>query len=1042
MRKLLLWVNIVATLCLPLLGIAQQRQVSGKVTNAKGEPLNAASVLVKGGNSGTSTNEEGNFNLVVNDNNAVLVVSSAGYQQQEVKVGNRSIISIVLKEGDNMEEVVVTAFGVKREKRALGYSAQEIKGTDLVNARQPNVLNAMQGKLAGVQINSTGGAPGQGSRIVIRGIKSLDPSKDNQPLFVIDGIIMDNSTTTGLSGNDQSGLRGMSNRAADINPDDIETLSVLKGGAATALYGQAGSNGVVVITTKSAKSGKMRVNFSTTYGVDQVNKFPDVQRTYSQGYLGVYDPASFWPSWGPTTEAAKAIDPTHPDRIYHHYKQGYQDGNQFRASVNLSGGTEKALLTSSFSYFKQNGTIPNTDYKNISARIGGQFKLSEKLKFSPSIYYINSGGYRYNADRYNESLTYWSPRWDVMDYINPDGTMKTYGNNNPVYGTATNRYKDDVNRIIANGLVSYSPVKWLTIDYRFGIDYYADFRTHTAPGPKGITGERPYEDNGLGFVYEYRINNRILNSNLIATMRKSWTDKFNTILRVGHDVRDRKFQSLVAEGEELDIPDLLSLNNTKFRTNSQNNSMYRIVSVFGDLTLSWDNYLFLTLTGRNDWSSTLAKGNNSFFYPSASLSYVFSDMFNLPDWISLGKLRASYAEIGKDTDPYRNNSYYTSTQLQSNGQILWTRADSRGDLNLKPERTKTIELGADFRFLKNRLGLEFTWYKLRSVDQIIPVSVSPSTGYTQFFLNAGELENKGIEIGLTATPVETRDFRWDVSVNYSRNRNKVLALTSGLTEITVASQFGYAGSTATMKYVPGYPVGNIYGSTYLRYYGDKEDDKTTVDGSLPWVIASSGSNAGFPVRDGAQRILGNSQPKWIGGITNTFTYKNLSLSFLFDTQQGQFRYNQLDNFMSAFGIAAYTENRNDTRVFNGVLNNGTTNTQSVWLGQGVGPDGRNYGNGYYRNVYRSITENFVEDASWVRLRNLSLSYQFSRDLLGKTFIDGASITLTGNNLWLITNYSGFDPESSSSSAGSNVDAFSGFTYPAVRSLLLTLNLNF
>jgi TonB-dependent SusC/RagA subfamily outer membrane receptor len=294
----------------------------------------------------------------------------------------------------------------------------------------------------------------------------------------------------------------LSNRASDINPDDIETISILKGGAATALYGQAGSNGVVVITTKSAKVGQMAVNATTTYGIDEVNKFPDVQTKFTQGYLGVYDSISFWPSWGPTIADAKALDPTHPDHIMNHYAQGYQQGNQFRSSINMSGGTEKALLTSSMSYSKTNGVIPNSDYKNISARLGGQFRFGTKLKLSPAIYFINSGGYRVNADRYNESLTYWSPRWDVMEYIKPKGTMVYHGNNNPVYGTYVNRFKDNVNRIIGNVAMTFSPFSWFDLDYKLGMDYYSDFRRHTGPGPMGLADEVPYEDNGLGFVDE------------------------------------------------------------------------------------------------------------------------------------------------------------------------------------------------------------------------------------------------------------------------------------------------------------------------------------------------------------------------------------------------------------------------------------------------------------------------------------------------------------------------------------------------------------
>lgn len=1033
MRKLL----FIFLFVLPLSLLAQQ-QIAGKVADEKNNPIPFASIQEKGTLNTVTADASGAFSITVKSGNAILIISSAEFTSQEIKVNNQSVINAQLKAGGNLDEVVITAFGIQRQKKSLGFSAQEVKGEDLAQTKQPNLVNALQGKVSGVQINSGGGAPGQGASILIRGVKSLDPGKNNSPLFVIDGVLMDNSTN---NVGQQAELRGMSNRAADINPDDIESISVLKGGAATALYGQVGSNGVVVITTKSGKAGKLQVGVTTSYGIDQVNKFPEVQSTFTQGYTSVYDMNSFWPTWGPTVAAAKALDPTHPDQLYNHYARGYQNGNQFRTSINMNGGTENALLSSSISYFKQEGTIPFTDYQNISARVNGTFKFSDKLKFNPSLYYIKSGGYRYNADRYNESLTYWSPRWDVMDYVKPDGTMQSYGNNNPVYGASTNRFKDDVNRIIGNMNWIYSPFKWMDINYRLGIDQSDDFRTYTAPGPKGVVGERTYEDNGLGFVNEYRIRNRILNSNLIVTFKKDWTPKFKTALRLGNDVRDQSYDRLSAEGTELDIPDLLSLNNTKFRTTSQYKEKYRIASFFGELTLDYDNFLFLSATGRNDQTSTLAPGNNSYFYPSVSLAAVFSDKIKLPKWWNYGKIRASWAQIGKDYDPYSLNVYYGSYVLSSTGQVLWTRNDSKGDASLQPERTTTLEFGTELRFLKNRLGLDVTWYKLNSRDQIIPVAISPSTGFTSTIINAGEIENKGIELTLTSTPIRNKDFSWDVNLNYTANRNKVLSIREDLTEIIVASQFGYAGATVTMKYVPGYAVGNLYGASFLRYYGSKADDGLTVQGDLPLVIAETGSNRGFPVRDGTQRILGNAQPKWIGGIVNSFRYKQFGLSFQFDAQQGQYKYNQLGNFMAAFGIAKYTEDRNTPQTYAGVLPNGSPNTQVVYSGQGVQPDGRNYGASYYRNVYRGVSENFVEDASWIRLRNLTMSYQLPKSILGKTFIKDATISFTGNNLWLITDFTGYDPESSSFSAGSNATGFAGFTYPAMRSFIFSINVN-
>ena len=1045
MRKSLLFAWWVLCITMPILALGQSRQITGSVTDEKGTPLPFVTVMEKGTKNGTSTDEQGLFSIAVTSTSPILVFSYAGRQTQELVVGTGNTYNVSLSTSGSMSEVVVTALGIRKEKKALGYSAQEVSGEALSLTKQTNIVNALRGQAAGVQINSGGGAPGQGTRIIIRGIKSLDPNKDNQPLFVIDGIVMDNSTTTvSTSGS----LRGLSNRAADINPDDVESISILKGGAATALYGQAGSNGVVVITTKTAKAGKMRIGFSTTYGIDEVDMLPEVQSKFSQGFVGTtsrvpeYDPTTIFSAWGPTVQQVKQIDPTQNDFLYHHYGRGYQQGNQFRTSLNISGGTPNALLNSSFSYFKQNGTIPNSDYRNISARVGGQFKFG-KLRIAPSVNFINSGGLRVNADRFNEQLSYWSPRVDVRDYIKPDGTMKGY-RDNPIYGTYVNQFKDNVNRMIGNIALTFSPVNWFDLDYKGGMDYYADFRRHAGRGALGLPGELHYADNGTGFVDEFRISNTVLTSNIIGSFKKDWGSKLNTVLRIGNDVRAIKYNRLTASGSDLDIPTLLSLNNAKVRTTSQYLEDYRIVSAFGDLTVSYNNFLFLNVTGRNDWSSTLDPEFNSFFYPSVSLSYVFSETFNLPDWFSFGKLRGSYAEIGKDASPYDNNSYYSSTVITSSGQIAWTRGDARGDRLLKPERTSTLEFGTELRFLANRIGVDFTVYKLNSRDQIIPVFLSPTTGYTQTNTNAGEIENKGIEIVLNGTPVRRNNFSWDVNLNYSQNRNKVISIKEGLTEIVVGSHFGYINSGVTLKYVPGFPVGNLYGTTFQRYYGSKTDDKVTFEKDLPMVIATTGSNAGFPVPDLTQRILGNSQPDWIGGITNTVSYKSFRLSFLIETQQGMDRYNQLGNFMAAFGIAKYTEDRTTYKVFPGVIANGSPNTQSVYLGMGKAPapDTRDYGNGYYRNIYRTLSEPFVEDASWTRLRYLSLSYQIPAKIFKTDVIKGASVTFTGSNLFIWTKFSGFDPETSSMPAGSNADGFTGFSYPALRSYLFSINLDF
>lgn len=1034
-----------AFLFLPFLLLAQNHTIIGKVTTSgTTEGVPGVTVQVKGHASGTATGVDGTYRLTVPDANSILIFTSVGYLSQEQPLNGRTTIDIQLQpDTRKLEQVVVTAMGIKKEKRALGYAVQDVSGADLMQSKQSNVVNALQGKAAGVQISSGGGAPGQGSRILIRGINSLDPSRNSQPLFVIDGITMDNETD--VVGNNET--RGMSNGAADLNPDDIESISILKGGAATALYGLRAGNGAVIITTKSGKAGRLKVSFSTTAGFERIGKTPDVQNTYSQGNNGIYDNQSFWPSWGPTVADARKLDSTHPEVLYDKYKQAYNTGSQFRNTLGISGGTEKVVYAASLSQFNQNGILPFSNYKNYSARVSGSAQVSEKFKMGVSLNYINSGGNRANFDRYGEQLVYWSPRWNIRDYIKEDGTQQTYGGtDNPMYTVYSNRFVDNVNRLIGNINFTYSPFKWLDILYNAGTDTYNSGMTHAAPGPKGVVGEVPSTDNSFGFVDEYTINKRALSSTLIFNFKNKISSKLSSDLKIGQDIFSRKFKQVSVEADTLDIPDLLILQNAKKVLTSQNLQNYYLMGIFGDWTLNWDRWLYLDLTSRIDISSSLPRANRSFFYPSASLSYLFTEHLKIPERIlSYGKLRVSWARIGKDAIPYNTGSGYIPLVDGPIGgsAIGWTRDDRLGDPNLKPEFTNTFETGAELRFLNNRLGVDVTWYTSKSTDLLIPLKLSNATGYEDYYTNIGSIRNSGVEVSLNATPVKTKNFNWDIRINFSSNHNEVLSLGKDLEEIDVAEHFGYAGSTATMKYIKGYPVGAIFGTSYQRYYGSDKEDPLMIDYSKPMIIGQTGNSAGFPLINSTQKYLGNSQPKWIGSITNTFNYGPFSLSVLIDTRQGVKKYNQLANFLAAFGESAVTANRFDQTVFPGVLADGSPNTQKVYLQQAKGPDGRNYGAGYYRNAYRGVTENFVEDASWIRLRTLSFTYQIPTSLLSAThLISGASITLTGNNIWLHTNYSGFDPESSSNNSGSNVDAFAGFTYPTTRSFLATLQVTF
>ncbi len=1020
---------------------AQVREISGKVTIADdGTSLPGVSVKVKGTNAGVTTDVNGNYRIQVPGNDAALVFTFIGFSVQEARVGTRTIINIAMAtDSRQLEEVVVTtALGITRQPKSLGYAAQGVNAEELNVNRQPNILNALQGKVAGATISSVGGGPGQGATIRIRGINSIDASASNDPLYVIDGVQIDNSTSTQGSGAGAN-VRSIGNRVSDINPDDIETINILKGGAATALYGLRGANGVVVITTKKGKGTGVNVNFSSTYGIENINKTPAIQQEYTSGILGNYVPIGLGPAWGPTIAEAKEIDPTHPDFIYNNYKNAFDTGSQLRNTVSLTGGSEAVKFFTSVSSFNHDGMLPFTDYQNLSARLNTDITVSPKVRAGVNMSFNNSGGYRYDADRFGESLTYYSGRWDVRDYINEDGTQKYRGTNNPIYGAATNRLKDNVNRYIAGANVGYTPTSWLSLNYRVGVDTYTDNRKRTAPGRLGIPGEAVY-DNADGFVGEYNTSYRAINSTFLATASKQLTKNINGTLRLGYELYDRSVKDAGVLGSVLSIYNDFRLVNAKTLAVSQGKTEYRSNGFFGEATFDYKNYLFLSVTGRNDITSTLSADNRSFFYPSASLSYVFSDNIKLPEFIGQSKLRLSYAQIGKDAAPYSTSTGYSNYTGLPTGSTGLTIASNLGDLNLRPEFTDTYEAGLEMSFLKNRLSFDLTYYYSLSKDQITRAQISSTTGYVTASINAGTIRNKGIELVLSGNPVKTNNFRWDASLNFSANKNKVVSLKEGLQEIVYgAGTGGYINSPVTFKLIPGQPYGNIYGSYYLRYYGTDTEDPMRTDKSRPLLIGANG----FPISSlTKQKLLGNSQPDWIGGLTNDFTYKRITLSTIIDARWGFEKFNRLENFNSAFGIADYTVNRRSYKVFEGVLANGTPNTKSVWLGQAMGPDGVNYGEGYYRLYHRSLSEPFVQDASWIRLRSASLSYSLPGRWLPAKAIRNASVSITGNNLWLKTDYYGLDPESLSADSGSNVDGSAGMTYPAARAFLFTLNVGF
>ncbi len=1017
---------------------AQVKTVTGKVTSSEdGLPLSGVGIKVKGTTTGAASDQNGNFSISVPGNSSVLVFTYLGFVTQEVTPGSRNAVNVTLVSDINqLQEIVInTGLGITRQAKSLGYSAQSVKGEDLNFNHQSNLLNALQGKIAGATITSVGGGPGQGSAIRIRGVNSIDASTSGDPLYVIDGVQIDNTTSSfGATQNGGQGFRSRSvgNRASDVNPEDIETINILKGGAATALYGLRGANGVVVITTKKGKGTGFQINFSNTYGLDEINKIPEVQTTYTSGVVGNYNSAlnAIGPAWGPTIAEAKLIDPSHPDKLFNNYERAYETGTQAKSSISVAGGSETIRFYSSASTLFQKGMMPGTDYKNLSARLNTDITISPKIKAGVNMNFTNSGGFRYSPDRFGESLAYWAPRVDVADYIKPDGTQKYVGTNNPVWGAENNKLKDNVNRFIGGANLSYQPLSWLNLSYRFGVDTYTDNRIANSPAARGVPGEVTY-DNSTGLVGEYNTVFRTLNSTFIATLSSKLTTDITGTLRFGHELYNRRYKEARTEGTQFNIWNFYNLGNAKALSVGQSLTQKRLQGIFGEATFDYKDYLFLTVTGRNDITSTLSKSNRSFFYPSASLSYVFSDQLKLPEWIGQSKLRLSYAKLGKDANEY-STSYGFGTYTLPAGYTGLSISSNLGNADLRPEFTNTYDAGLEMSFLKNRLGFDFTFYYSLSKDQIVQSQISSTTGFITSSVNAGDIRNKGIELVLRGVPLKAKDFTWDVLLNFSMNRNKVLRMPGDATEYVYGTDISRSyGSGITQKIVLGESYGNIYGN-YFMHYGPNPGDP-----NAPLLIGANG----YPVSSGsAFKLLGNSQPDWIGGITNNFRYKRLSLSTLIDARWGFEKYDGLENFYSAFGLPKYTEERRSFKVFPGVLANGTPNTKSVWMGQGLAPDGVVYSaQGYYRDVYRLLAEPFVQDASWIKLRSISLGYAIPTAWLPKKAIRSANLSITANNILLHTNYYGLDPESSAFNSGSNIDGSAGFTYPAARSVLFTLN---
>ncbi|HMQ07215.1 MAG TPA: SusC/RagA family TonB-linked outer membrane protein [Saprospiraceae bacterium] len=1008
----------------------QARTVTGTVfDSSSGDPLIGANILVQGTSIGAITDIDGNFSINVSGE-ATLVISYIGYDTKEIRVTvDQTRLDIEMAVGVQLGEVVVVALGIKKEERSLGYAVQNLSNDDITNTGTNNVINALQGQVAGVQINRGGGGAGQGSQIFIRGFTSLDPTSDNQPLFVVDGIPIDNSTQESFGR-----ARGMSNRAIDINPADIESISILRSAPATALYGVRAANGAVIITTKQGKAGDVRVDFSSSVGTQQIINWPDYQDVYGPGFGFEPDPNGFWPAWG----APYSQTPDLP--YYNNWRNAMRNGFTADNTLSVSGGTETARFYTSISNSSNRGVIPNNDWGRTSVRASGEVTKG-KFSLSASTNFINSGGSRVPFINFMERLSYWNNSADVTDWRHDDGTMKADDligrgtGRNPIYDAYTNTYKDDVNRFIGNIRTSFELTDGLRVEYLLGIDTYSDERTEIEPGPRGLAQEFVWSAVG-GFRDETRINSRDLTSNVSLFFNKQLSDDFNLSVRVGNDVFERTSNLVRALGSNFVVADFSHFSNARDINISQRFTQRRLIGLYGDLNLDYKDIVYLNITGRNDWTSTLIEENRSFFYPSVNLAVVFTELFDAPSWLTYGKLRTSFAEVGKDAPPYSTQNVFFSPAIYPLGdQVGFSRGSTIASADLRPERTVSTELGLDLRFLRNRLGLDITVYKANSRDMIIPVPVSNATSFARFITNAGEIENKGIEITLRAKPVETRDFQWNIASNFTTNRNRVVGIRDGVDAIFLGDIAAYI-NRPFMQLVPGESYGAIWGTSYARFGDDPSSNVLQRD--LPLLIGANG----FPVINTRPTIVGDALPRWTANIANRFNYKSWDFSFNIDMVIGVDKYNKLDQWDSAFGHTTKTLNRNDYVVFEGLNAEGVPNTREVWLGQGRDPrDNIDYGAGYHRNIYRVAVEQSVEDASFIKLRSLTLGYSLPQSVIRNTAFRALRASVMVDNILLWTPWTQYDPEAFVSS-GSNLIGLVDLAYPGTRNIMFSINCSF
>jgi TonB-linked SusC/RagA family outer membrane protein len=1050
------------------LTFAQESRVTGKVFDENNEPLPGASVLVKGTTRGTVTDIDGSYSIM-SSQGEILVYSFVGFETVEETVGNSSMINVTLSEGVALSEVVVTALGVERETKALGYSVQAVDGDKFTEARETNVINSLSGRVAGVQITNSSSGLGGSSRVTIRGESSLNINA-NQPLFVVDGVPISNNVVGSSGSGNQEVDYG--NAAGEINPDDIASMTVLKGPAAAALYGSRAANGAILITTKSGKSKKgLGVTINSNITFDNPLVMPQWQDKYGQGNNGQFEFVNgagagiadgVDESWGPALDAGLMIPQfdsprsaagfrggdlnapagstisatpwvANPDNINDFFETGITLSN----NVSLAASNEKSNIRLSWTNLDQKGIIPNTDLKRNTIAINGGMNITDRLTVNSVVNYqrTNSGN-RPSISYGTENLMYlwiWYGRQintrNLRDYWMPglEGQQQfNYNYNyhdNPYFNVYENTNGQSKDRIYGNVSVNYKFTDKLNLMLRTGLDTYNELRDRkrafsTQRFPKGN-----YREDDVFFSEQ--------NSDFLLTYTEHTKPVWSYSVALGGNAMRQENRYVQTVAPQLLIPGIYNFTNTAVNLQvNQYTSEKRINSLYGFGQIGFKNILFLDVTGRNDWSSTLPADNNSYFYPSATLSAVISDMITMPEAISFLKLRAAYAEVGNDTDPYSLSNVY-------NSQTAWGTIQAKSESSrlsnseLKPERTGAFEVGADIRFMKGRLGLDFTYFDNRTRNQIIPIELDIATGYASRIINAGEIQNQGIEAVVNATILNSeRGLKWNMVANFTRTRGKVLELTEGLDAYTLTDRNG-----AIIQARVGERMGNIYGVGFERV----EDESSQYFGQIVH------NSTGTPLRDPEVKLQGNYNPDWMLGLQNNFSYKGLSLGFLFDFRYGGIVVSRTKTIGSTSGQLAETlygrENGYDLEVEgNGIISPGVVqNADGSYSPNTYKTTSRNWHNRYYE---RNNVEAAKYDATFLKLREVTFGYTIPRSVFGKMPIQDVKISLVGRNLALWTENPHFDPETLSMSGGTLQPGVENMAFPSTRSIGFNLNVKF